>query len=84
MVDSVKGSRKVQKCEKRNFSGVRGKKQVIYNVKADGLGAMAAAIGRLERMKEVVIWQVVVELLKDNFPKKLENEQKVRDRATGR
>ena len=55
MVDSVKASRKVQKCEKQNLSGVRGKKQVIYNVKADGLGAMAGAIGRLERMKEVVI-----------------------------
>ena len=43
---------------------------------------MAGAVGRLERMKEVVTWQVVVELLKDHFLKKFENEQKIRDRAT--
>ena len=41
---------------------------------------MAGAIGRLERMM-VGIWQVAVELLKDNFLKKLGNERKVRDRA---
>ena len=35
-VNSVKGSKK--KCGKQNFSGVRGKKCVIYGVKeADGL-----------------------------------------------
>ena len=48
-------------------SGVRGKKWVIYNVKEDGLGALVGAEGRQERMKEVVTWQVVAELLKDNF-----------------
>ena len=73
--------RKVWKCEKRNFSGVRGKKWVIYNVKEDSLGAMVEAVGILERMKEAVVWQVVVELLKDSFLKKLGNEWKVRDRA---
>ena len=50
-------------------------------MKEDGLGAMVGPVGRLERMKEVVIWQVVAELLKDNFLKKLGNERKVRDRA---
>ena len=42
---------------------------------------MVGAVGRLQRMKEVVISQLVVEILKDNFLKKLGNERKVRDRA---
>jgi len=50
-------------------------------VKEDGLGATVGALGRLQRMKEVVISQLVVEVLKDNFLKKLGNERKVRDRA---
>ena len=50
-------------------------------MKEDGLGATVGAVGRLQRMKEVVISQLVVEVLKDNFLKKLGNERKVSDRA---
>ena len=65
----------------KTFPESEAKGEVSYNVKEDGLGAMVGPVGRLERMKEVVIWQVVAELLKDNFLKKLGNERKVRDRA---
>ena len=50
-------------------------------MKEDGLGATVGAVGRLQRMKEVVISQLVDEVLKDDFLKKLGNERKVTDRA---
>ena len=50
MSEAAERSRSVR----RETSGVRGKKWVIYNVKEDGLGALVGAEGRQERMKEVV------------------------------
>ena len=46
---------------------------VIDNVKEDGFGAMIGAVGRLERMKQGVIWQAIIELKKDDFLEKLES-----------
>ena len=54
-----KAAERSRSVRSETFPESEARSKSIYSVKEDGLGAMIGAVGRLERMKEVVVRQVV-------------------------
>ena len=58
VVNCVKGSRKIQECQKRNVAGVKCKKDVICYFEKGCFSAMVRAVNGLRRTGELMFSEI--------------------------
>ena len=58
LVNCVKGSLKIQECQKRNIAGIRRKKDVICYVEKGCFSAMVRAVSGLRRTGELMFSEI--------------------------
>ena len=62
VVDGVEGSGKIEKYEKRCFTRIRCEKVIVCDADKSCFSAVVGAIGRLQRVEEVVAYEMIIGL----------------------
>jgi hypothetical protein len=81
VIDSVKGSRVVEKKKKRKFVLIQGSEYVINNTEQNSFSATTSSVCRLKRVAEVVRIKVRQKLTEHNFLQNFRKKWEIRNRS---
>ena len=61
MIDGGESRGKIEKCAKRCFTRIKCEK-IVYDAYENCFSAVVGAIGRLQRVEEVIEYEMIIEL----------------------
>jgi hypothetical protein len=81
VIDGVEGCRQIKQREQDQVPGIHAAQQVVQHPQNSSLGAMGRTIRRLERVEEVVVLKMGMQLSSDNALKEFGDIWQIGDRA---